>query len=86
MKLKTFQERRKKCKRIKNIAIWVMLIAGLNLTGIVGCIEQEHITLTAGAVEALVTLIVIAVAFAVHQIAEYIVCYRDFGRYIETKK
>ena len=86
MKLKAFQKKRKVCERVQNITIWIMLLAFLNLTGIVGCIEQSHITLKAGVIEALWTIFVMVIALAVHQWIEYIACYREIGRYIEAKK
>ena len=86
MKLKVFQERRKVCDRVQNIMRWIMLLAILKLSGIVGCIEQSHITLKAGAIEAVWTILVMFIALGIHQWMEYIVRYREIGRYIETKK
>lgn len=86
MKLKVFQKRRKVCDRVQSIMSWIMLLAFLNLTGIVGCIEQSHISLKAGAIEALWTILVMVIALAVHQWMEHIACYREIGRYIEAKK
>ena len=86
MKLRAFQKKRKVHERVQNIAIWIMLLAFLNLTGIVGCIEQNHITFKAGLIEALWTSLVMVIALAVHQWMEHIACYREIGRYIEAKK
>ena len=86
MKLRAFQKKRKVHERVQNIAIWIILLAFLNLTGIVGCIEQNHITLKSGTIEALWTILVMLIALAVHQWIEHIACYREIGRYIKTKK
>lgn len=86
MKLKAFMKKRKVRDRVKSMAIWIMVLAFLNLTGIVGCIEQEHITLKSGAIEALWTILVMVIALGIHQWMEYIAYYRNIGRYIEAKK